>query len=155
MGRNESHLNDEPVHCTGIGDAKEKAVDAAALVPIFTSCGGCDSNYDSHYKLVGHCTVEGGCCRKHRGFDLAVEEKKKYKMKMLGITPQGRSFNPYWSRIYLAAIWGLCIGPDDSPFDMIRPRKEHACSSKPTHTLLNADDESDSAFTEDIGKILL
>jgi hypothetical protein len=57
-----------PVHCTGIGDAKEKAVDAAALVPIFTSCGYCDRNSDSHYNLVG---------RKHRGFDLAVEEKKK------------------------------------------------------------------------------
>ena len=59
-----------PVHCTGIGDAKGKAVDAAALVLIFTSCGYCDRNSDSHYKLVG---------RKHRGFDLDVEEKKKQK----------------------------------------------------------------------------
>lgn len=109
------------------------------------NCGCCDRDSDSHYKFgVGHCTVECGCCRKHRGFDLTVEEKDEYKTKL----PHGSSYNPYWNRIYLAAIWGLCIGRDDNPFDMIQPRKEHTCSSKPNDTLFNVDDESDSSFAE-------
>ncbi|KAJ5092834.1 hypothetical protein N7456_008695 [Penicillium angulare] len=79
-------------------------------------CGCClNRTIDPSRKLgVGHCTVECGCCRQARGFDIPEKEKKLLKTQFrediskLPAHPIAR-----------VAFWGLVGDVYKSPFDMI------------------------------------
>lgn len=110
-------------------------------------CGCCvDRVVGPTRKLgVGHCTVECGCYRTDRGFELAPDEKKMFK-DQFGFARGGDSYStheqrdPYYSRIYLASIWGLLPNGKGNlnPFDSIVGED----GNEQTHFSLGSDMES-------------
>lgn len=68
---------------------------------------------------MGHCTLECGCCRQARGFDLdgrdESEEDKSELDSYFGFPNRG-----WYIRTKLASIWGLCYDNFDNPFDLIQ-----------------------------------
>lgn len=79
-------------------------------------CGCCaDRQISSPSKLgVGHCTLECGCCRKARGFELTEQEKKDTNERF-----NVQNDNPYSSWIIRLAIWGIEHDSSENPFDLI------------------------------------
>jgi hypothetical protein len=107
------------------------------------SCGCCvDRNIDKTRQLgAGHCTIECGCCRQSRGFDLTKSEKKKL-LKDFHVMDDN---SLYRERINRVSIWGLSLDSHDSPFDLIitLPGCERGLSKERMST---AKDESAEVF---------
>ncbi|CAP99657.1 Pc22g23690 [Penicillium rubens Wisconsin 54-1255] len=106
-------------------------------------CGCCvDRNIDKTRQLgAGHCTIECGCCRQSRGFDLTKSEKKKL-LKDFHVMDDN---SLYRERINRVSIWGLSLDSHDSPFDLIitLPGCERGLSKERMST---AKDESAEVF---------
>ncbi|KAJ5731921.1 hypothetical protein N7493_003402 [Penicillium malachiteum] len=80
-------------------------------------CGCCHLREPSPKRKlgVGHCTVECGCCRNARGFEVSEEDKRVLKKEyraMMNRLPE--------HRIILVATWGVAGDCFESPFDMIQ-----------------------------------
>lgn len=68
---------------------------------------------DTRQLGVGHCTLECGCCRRDRGFEISDSDKEQLKTNFICDRE-----STHWLLVKKASMWGL----DDSgknPFDLI------------------------------------
>jgi hypothetical protein len=65
---------------------------------------------------IGHCTLECGCCRRARGFEVSPTDKKLLKEQFKN-TVQERSYRI--TRYQRVSMWGLVGDSRKDPFDMI------------------------------------
>ncbi|CAG7933918.1 unnamed protein product [Penicillium olsonii] len=81
-------------------------------------CGCCQNRklLPSRSLGAGHCSLECACCRKARGFEVSVVNKKLLKEQIKkNLENRGNRITRY----RLVSIWGLVNNSQKSPFDMI------------------------------------
>lgn len=99
-------------------------------------CGCClDRKIDPTRRLgVGHCTLECGCCRRARGFDVPEEDRRLLKEQRREDVSKLTKH-----RITRVSIWGLVGDSYDSPFDMIDAPPSYGQMAKDTDSATKRD----------------